>query len=99
MPAGLMLMPGDYVDFRWGTFQRALVRVLEKQVVSSGVVAVSIEPPVNTQVVPADGSAVAHLDNPACLMRIITSQTNIGAFGRRGPIESGTVVAIQDLVP
>ena len=97
VPAGLVLLPGDYIDLRWGTYQRALVRVLEKKVAASGSISVTIDPPVNAQVVP--GTAVAHLDNPGCLMRIVASQTSLGAFGRRGPIESGTIVAVQDLVP
>jgi hypothetical protein len=97
LPGGLTLLAGDYIDFRWSTYQRTMVRALESGTASSGSLSLSIEPPVNTQVVP--GTAVAHLDNPACLMKLVSSETSLGAFGRRGPIESGTVVAVQDLVP
>ncbi len=97
LPNGMVLSPGDYFDLRWGTFQRSLHRLLESATVASGAASVSIDPPINPAVVP--GTAVAHFDAPACLMRTIPSQTSLGAFGRRGPIESGTIVAIQDLVP
>lgn len=96
VPAGLILLPGDYIDFRWGTYQRAMVRALEQVTSASGSISVTIDPAVPS-IVP--GTAVAHIDNPACLMRIVTSETSLGAFARRGPIESGTVVGIQDLVP
>ena len=98
LPTGLVLKAGDYVDFRWGTYQRSLHRFLESATAAStGYATASIEPPINPSVVPV--GAVAHLDNPACLMKIVTSETSLGAFGRRGPIESGTIVAVQDLVP
>ena len=99
LPTGLALTAGDYVDFRWGSAgQRSLHRLLESAVASgSGYATASIEPPLNVNLVP--NTAAAHLDNPMCLMKIVTSETSLGAFGRRGPIESGTIVAVQDLVP
>lgn len=99
LPRGLTLLPGDYVDFRWGTYQRALVRLIEGASANgSGVLTASIEPAVPS-VVPSGGTpAVAHLDNPACLMKLMPG-TELGALGRRGAVESGTVIAIQDLIP
>lgn len=96
LPAGLALTTGDYVDFRWNTYSRALVRLLEPATANgSGVLSASIEPPVPA-LVPL--TAVAHLDNPGCLMKLM-SETAPGPLGRRGAMESGTVVAIQDLIP
>ena len=96
MPAGLALAPGDYVDFRWGTYSRAMVRVIEPGVASvSGSISCSVEPPL-TSVVPTN--AIAHLDNPACLMKL-TSETKLGAITRRGAIDGGTIVAVQSLIP
>lgn len=96
LPSGLQLSKGDYVDFRWGTYSRALVRLLEAGTASSGgVVSVTVEPPIPT-VVP--GTAVAHLDSPGCLMKLM-SETQPGSIGRRGALEGGTFVAIQDLIP
>lgn len=97
LPPGLALTTGDYVDFRWGTFQRALVRLMEPaNADSGGNLHATIEPAVPV-VVPAN--AIAHLDNPACLMKLNPQTSKLGAVGRRGAIESGTIEAVQDIVP
>lgn len=93
----LTISAGDYVDFRWGTYKRALVRFVEGGTSASGVFVGTVEPAV-PNLVPTDGSAVAHLDNPSCLMKLMPG-TQLGAIGRRGAIESGTIMAIQDLIP
>lgn len=97
LPSQLVLSPGDYVDFRWGSYSRALVRVCEMVVASTGGAAsFTIEPPVPSLV---PGTAVAHLDNPACLMKLVPGQSQLGPVERRGAISSGTLVAVQDLIP
>lgn len=100
LPAGLQLSIGDYMDLRWETLtvpRRHLVRMLEAATADgSGVIAgVSVEPPIHVLVVPED--AVAHLDEPACVMRLLPA-TKIGAMSRRGAV-GGTIVARQDLRP
>lgn len=97
LPVGFVLSATDYVDFRWGTYQRVMVRLLEGGVAdASGKVSVSIEPPVHSV---APSNAVAHVDNPSCLMKFIMSESSLGAVGRRGAIESGTLVSVQDIIP
>lgn len=95
LPAAFAGGYGDYVDFRWGTFKRALVRALEPAVASgSGAISFSIEPAIPS-LVPVD--AVAHLDGPACLMRL-TSDTDVGEIDRRLSVTGGKIVALQDLI-
>lgn len=97
LPPGLVLAPGDYIGLRWGSFQRLLVRCLENATAnSSGLLQVSVEPPIHFAV---PGTAVAYLNNPTCLMKFIPQESNLGAVGRRGAIEAGTLVAIQDIIP
>lgn len=100
LPAGLVLSRGDYVGFRWttgGEDRRHLVRLAEPAVADgSGVAAaLAVRPAVHT-VVPS--TAVAHLDNPACLMKLVPNETNLGEIDRRGSL-SGVVVGLQDLQP
>lgn len=101
LPAGFALSRGDYLDFRWTTSsvpRRHLVRALEAATANgSGVIAgVSVDPPILSRIVPSD--AVGHLDNPACVMRLMTSQTTVSAMDRR-KVAGGSIVAIQDLRP
>jgi len=100
LPAGFQLSTGDYMDLRWTTLateRRHLVRMLEPKTANgSGVIAdISVEPAIHVLVVP--GAAVAHLDEPACVMRLLPD-TEIGAMARRGVV-GGRVVARQDLRP
>lgn len=95
LPSGLSLMPGDYVDFRWSTYSRALVRFLESATANgSGTLTGTIEPSLPV-VVP--GNAVAHLDNPCCLMRF-TTESALGRIERRGAITGGRLVAVQAII-
>jgi hypothetical protein len=105
LPAGLILSPIDYVGFKWDAAgaeagshgRRALVRVVVAAMAgANGQVDVMVEPAVPLAVPPA---AIAHLDNPACLMKLITGETK---FGRQMPgytASGGEIVAIQDLRP
>ena len=60
-----------------------------------GLVNSCVEPPSDTSVVPA--GAIAHFDNPRCLMRIIPEKSNLGPIGAGGAIGGGNIVAVQDL--
>lgn len=100
-PAGFALSTRDYVGLRWTTSsiqRRHKVRALEGGVANgSGVIAgLTVDPPVHVTVVP--GSAVAHVDNPSCVMRIIPSQTQVTEMDRRARI-GAKIVALQDIRP
>lgn len=103
--AGLVLSLGDYVDFRYDATEpdveglpwRALTRVTEGATADgSGDVTVTVEPPVpTTTCVPS--SAVAHLDDPACVMVVIKDKSNLDPIDRRRAVGGGTLTAVQDL--
>lgn len=99
LPAGLVLSRRDYVGFRWeteGEDRRALVRLVAPAVAAGdGTVTLTVRPAVHT-IVPAE--AIAHLDEPACLMKLIPSETQLGDMDRRLSL-SGTVAGLQDLQP
>jgi hypothetical protein len=107
LPAGLILQTGDYVGFRWDSDdadagandRRALVRVLEGMwfADASGAVTLPIVPAVPVLTVPAE--AVAHLDNPACVMAFVPGDRRLGPIDRRLAITGGTITAVQDLRP
>lgn len=98
---GITLSIGDYVDFRWttaGEERRALVRVVVGGSANgSGAVTAMVEPPVPTLVVP--GGAVAHIDDPACIMRLVPGEWELGPIDRRLAVTSGKVTGVQDLRP
>lgn len=104
LPKGLVLSTLDYIGFKWddadfaaGNLQRrALARVIRGgggNANSSGQITVKVEPPLHPLIPP---SAIAHLDNPCCTMRLV-GQTRLDAVDRRLAIKGGTIVAIQDL--
>jgi hypothetical protein len=103
LPAGLILSPIDYVGFKWdaagdeaGSYRRrALVRVVAGGVAAaSGALSVIVEPAVPLAVPP---SAIAHLDNPACLMKLVPGETRLGRQMAGYMAAGGEIVAIQDL--
>jgi hypothetical protein len=103
LPASFILSQGDYIDFRYtatetavaGLPWRALVRVVVGATASGGGVAtVTVEPPVPTAV---PGSAVAHVDNPGCVMAMVLDQSNLGPVDRLYSIDGGQIMAIQDI--
>ena len=97
-PAGLQLTFGDYCDFRWSDTGRALVRaVMPATADGSGQITVMVEPPVPTLVVPA--GAVAHLDQPGCLMRLVPGEQDLGPIDRRLSVTGGKITGIQELRP
>lgn len=102
--AGLILSPGDYVDFRYTTTEPALPgiawRTMSRVTVGgtangSGVVTVTIDPPVPTNAVP--NTAVAHLDEPACVMTVIADRTSLDRVDRLYSVQGGTLVGVQDI--
>jgi hypothetical protein len=104
LPANLPLGAGDRIGWKWdaagspaATYdRRALARVVVGAVASGGgAITVTVEPPINTLVVPA--GAVAHLDNPACLMRQIPDRSSIGSIGSGGALSAASLTAMQDL--
>ncbi|WP_380787231.1 hypothetical protein [Sphingomonas sp. R86521] len=100
LPGNMAFAVGDYVGFRWGDGdgRRALTRVVVRATSSaSGVVALIVEPPVPTLVVPA--GATAHLDRPACVMRLVPGQSDMGPIDRRLAVTSAKITAVQDLRP
>lgn len=98
LPNGLVLSIGDYVGFRWtnsGEQRRALVRVVEAAAASSGgAITVTVEPPVPDCV---PNVAIAYLERPCCIMRLVPEETQLGAVDRRLAVGGGKIVALQDL--
>ncbi len=98
-PVGLALGWGDYVGFKWttsGQARRTLVRVVEPALANgSGVLAVSVEPPLPTL---TPNGATATLDRPDCLMKLVPGETKLGGKTRQQAI-SGSFKALQQLLP
>lgn len=101
--AGLVLNQGDNIDFRYnatetavsGLAWRALVSVTAAATANgSGTLTVTVEPPVPDAV---PGSAVAHLDQPGCVMALVVDQSNFGPKDRLYSINGGQLVGIQDI--
>lgn len=106
LPRGLRLAHRDYIGFRWtaagsapgSNDRRTLVRVVEPAMANaSGQIAVKVMPAVPTLVVPP--GAVAHLDRPGCIMRQVTSETQMPQIGLGYVPAGGAIVAVQDLRP
>lgn len=99
LPAAFDLSYGDYAMWRWetgGVKRRALARVIEPAIATSGgVVAVAMEPPLPT-LVPA--GAVADFAKPQCVMRMLTDESQIGELDALHSA-AGTLAAVQDLRP
>lgn len=105
LPAGFPLAVGDYIGFKWdaagapaGSFtRRTLARAVEAATANgAGTISVLAEPPLPTlTVVPA--IAVAHFDEPACVMKLVPGESKAGVTGR-GLAQSGlSITAIQEL--
>lgn len=103
LPAGLTLSVGDYIDFRYiatddgvaGLPWRVIVRAVEGAVADgTGDITVMCEPPIPSAV---PGGAVAHLDNPACVMVLITDQSKLQAVAKRAAIQGGQILGVQDI--
>lgn len=105
LPSGFVMGTGDYAGFKWDAAgeaagnlrRRALARVIRGgggAASATGVLTIKVEPPIPAAV---PVGATAHLDLPACVMRIVTERTKLDAIDRRLAVRGGTIVAIQDL--
>jgi len=106
LPAGMTLQAGDYIGLKWdasgasaGSYERrTLARaVLPATANGSGVAVITVEPPLNTALVPS--GAVAHLDNPRCVMQLIPERSDVGPIVGPGLLSGAKLEAIQDLRP
>lgn len=104
LPAGFQIAVGDLIGLRWDAagagagnmMRRTIARaVLPATASGAGQAQVTIEPPLNTALVPA--GAIAHLDNPACVMQLVPEDSQIGPIGAGGILAGATITAIQDL--
>lgn len=104
LPAGFQLSVGDYIGLRWdqsgvgaGNMRRRTMAraVLPATANASGVAVVTVEPPLNTALVPS--GAIAHLDSPSCVMQLVPENSELGLIGAGGILPGGSVTAIQDL--
>lgn len=103
LPAGFELGLRDYIGFHWvatetsvaGLTWHACVRVGVAGVADgAGNITVTSNPAVPSAV-PA--GAVAYLNQPACVMTLVTDQSKLQAIGRRNAIGGGQLVGVQDI--
>jgi hypothetical protein len=104
LPAStLTLSQGDYIDFRYNATETAVaglpwhvpVRVVTGGTSNgSGVLTVTCEPPIPSAV---PNTAVAHLDNPKCVMALVSDQSKLNGIDRSLGIRGGQIVGIQDI--
>lgn len=106
LPAGLTLSVTDYIGFKWDAAgapagsheRRTMAQVVVPSVANaSGQLTAIVEPPIDTDIVPAN--AVAHLDDPKCVMQLVPDQSQLGPIVSGGVLGGATIVAIQDLRP
>jgi hypothetical protein len=96
LPVGFTLALRDYVGFLWEDYKRALVRAtMAASADETGSLTVPVEPALPV-LVPDD--AVATLDHPSCLMRLITSETEAGEVDRRKVLPA-KISGLQQLIP
>lgn len=105
LPASLNLSRLDYVGFKWvsvggtpGVYDRFTMVRLSSPVAASvgGVAIATVEPALPT---PVPAGAIAYLDRPACLMKLVSDQTQIAETDRLMTIKGTKVSAIQVLLP
>lgn len=96
LPVGFVISIRDYTEFRWGGgTKRTMVRAVEGAVADGdGTATFTVRPPVPTVV--SDGAG-ARLDNPTCVMRLVSGETSIGEMDALHSVD-GRIVAIQDLI-
>lgn len=106
LPAGLVLSVGDMIGLRWDAagmgagnmMRRTIARaVLPATATGAGQAQVTIEPPINTALVPA--GAIAHLNDPAAVMQLVPEDSQLGPVGTGGILSGASITAIQDLRP
>lgn len=104
LPAGFQISVGDMIGFRWDAagfgagnmMRRTIARaVLPAAATGAGQAQVTVEPPINTALVPA--GAIAHLNNPAAVMQLVPEDSQLGPVGTGGALSGASITAIQDL--
>jgi hypothetical protein len=104
LPAGFQISVGDMIGLRWDAagfgagnmMRRTIARaVLATNATGAGQAQVTIEPPINTALVPA--GAIAHFNNPAAVMQLVPEDSGLGPIGPAGLLSGGSITAIQDL--
>lgn len=104
LPAAFQISVGDPIGFRWDAagagvgnmMRRTIARaVLPATATGAGQAQVTVEPPLNTALVPS--GAIAHFDSPACVMQLVPEDSQIGPIGTGGALAGATITAIQDL--
>ena len=78
LPSTFAFKAGDWVGFKGGSgnLKRAMVRVMEDATASGGVVVLNVNPAVRA-VIDGWSSVKAHVDSPACTMKLMP-ETTIG---------------------
>jgi hypothetical protein len=103
LPAALELGSGDYIGFRWvatessvaGLTWHVCVRIVEGATASgAGSVTVTSEPPIPSAV---PVGATAYLNQPACVMRLLTDRSKLLPINHRLAIGGGQIIGIQDI--
>ena len=106
LPAGFEIATGDYIGFKWdaagspaATYDRRTVAraVVDATASGGGQAVVTVEPPLNTALVP--GGAIAHFDEPKCVMQLVPENSSLGPITGANTLGGGTIAGIQDLRP
>lgn len=104
LPAGFQISVGDMIGLRWDAagfaagnmMRRTIARaVLPATATGAGQAQVTVEPPLNTALVPA--GAIAHFNDPAAVMQLVPENSELGPIGTGGVLAGGTITAVQDL--
>lgn len=87
---------GDYIGFTWGDNSRFLVSVIESAVAnSSGVVTVTVEPPLPTWI---PETATAVLRSPDCLMRMDPARSTTMPEFERDRFMTIRITGVQEII-
>ena len=97
---GMGVGAGDQTDLRWtggdGEEHRFLVRCVQDNPSSGGAASFPIEPPIPSWV---PSNATAHMNEPGCVMRLVTGETTISDVSLIGSIAGTVISGLQDLRP
>jgi len=95
LPAGFILSPGDYIEFRMSALARSLHRIIAPAVAnSSGVVTLSIRHGLDTQNFTT--ASVVNFEKPSCTMQIDPdSYSGAKSWSNREPSFTATEVFIS----
>lgn len=95
LPAGFILLPGDYVELRMSILKRSLHRVIAPATASSGgFVTLNVRHPVDRD--HFTSSATVHFEKPSCTMQIDPdSYSGAKSWDNREPSFSATEVFVS----